>query len=119
MRLCSSHRVLRAQQFEPPFGQHFRLLALCSAGRAGGEEDLLEEHLSFYERFLAHVGAGPVAIDRAPRKASYYHGPTFGVSIAGTEVVEGGCVAWTQALLGDRKERLVVSGIGIELLAPR
>ncbi len=52
-----------------------------------------------------------------PRKPTYYRGATFGVSVAGVEVVEGGFVDWTQTLLSDRKERLVVSGIGIELLA--
>jgi hypothetical protein len=29
-----------------------------------------------------------------------------------TQLVDGGCVDWTQRLLGDAKERLVVSGVG-------
>src|SRR4051812_10226503 len=109
VRLCASHRLLRAQPFEPPFMQHFRLLALVSAGRAPAEDALLAEHLGFYLRLLEPFGA--TAVDRRPRKQAYYAGATFGVSVAGRELVEGGFVDWTQRLLGDRKERLLVSGI--------
>jgi hypothetical protein len=34
-------------------------------------------------------------------------------------LVDGGCTTWTQQLLSDRKERLLVSGIGLSLLASR
>jgi hypothetical protein len=37
--------------------------------------------------------------------------------VGGTEVVEAGFVDWRLKLLGDRKERLPVSGLGLELLA--
>ena len=117
VRLCASHRVLRAQRFEPPFAQHFRLVALCTAGRAGAEEELVAEHVDFYRRFLEVLDAGVVSVDLEPRKPAYYDATTFGLSLEGTEIVEGGLVDWTQTLLGDRKERLVVSGIGIDLLA--
>ena len=33
VRLSTTHRVLRAQVFEPPFTQHFGMLALCAADR--------------------------------------------------------------------------------------
>ena len=33
------------------------------------------------------------------------------------EVGDGGFVQWTQHLLGNRKERLLISGIGLDLLA--
>ena len=117
VRLSASHRALRAQRFQAPLSQHFRLLALCSAGRPRDAEQLLDEQVSFYEGFLTQIGAGPVTVDRALRKPAYYSGATFGISVRGAEVVEGGCVSWGAALLGDRKERLVVSGIGIDLLA--
>lgn len=117
VRLCAVHRVLRAQPFESPFGQHFELLALCTADRAGDEEGLLAEHLDMYRRFLEGLEAGPVVVDREPRKPAYYEGATFAVSIAGTEVVEGGFVDWTQTLLGNRKERLLTSAVGLDLLA--
>jgi hypothetical protein len=32
------------------------------------------------------------------------------------ELVDGGCVRWTQALLSNAKERLVISGMGSERL---
>ena len=115
VRLCASQRLLRAQPFEPPFLRHFRLLGLCSAGRAGAEETLLDEQLGFYVRVLERFG--PVEVDREPRKQAYYGGATFGVAVAGRELVEGGFVDWTQRLLGDRKERLLISGIGLDLLA--
>jgi hypothetical protein len=40
----------------------------------------------------------------------------FGTNRSGTEMllVDGGFVAWTQALLGNRKERLLISGLGVE-----
>jgi hypothetical protein len=117
VRLCALHRLVRAQPFEPPFLQHFRLLALCSAGRSGEDDTLLAEQLAFYERFLGELVPGRVTVDSTPRKPAYYGGPTFGISVAGTEVVEGGFVDWTQRLLGDRKERLLISGVGTELLA--
>ena len=37
VRLSTTHRVLRAQVFDPPFTQHFGMLALCAADRAGGK----------------------------------------------------------------------------------
>ncbi len=116
VRLSTIHRVLRAQVFEPPFTQHFGMLALCAADRAGSEETLLAEHVDAYRRFLEELDAGPVSVDRAPRKPAYYCGATFGISLAGTEIVEGGFVDWTQTLLGDRKERLLTSAVGLDLL---
>ncbi len=36
---------------------------------------------------------------------------------ADRSIADGGTVDWTQRLLSDAKERLLVSGIGLELLA--
>lgn len=116
VRLCASHRTVRAQRFSPPLSPHFRLLALCAAGRAGQEDELVEEQIEYYRRILDGCGAGPTALDREPRKPAYYAGATFGISTGGLEVVEGGVVDWTSTLLADRKERLVISGIGLDLL---
>jgi hypothetical protein len=33
------------------------------------------------------------------------------------ELVDGGSTDWTQQLLGNRKERLLISGLGLERLA--
>lgn len=51
--------------------------------------------------------------------STYYSQLCFGVAAAGPqgepfELVDGGLVNWTQLLLSDRKERLLISGIGSE-----
>jgi hypothetical protein len=51
----------------------------------------------------------------------YYTGVRFGIYAedqAGTEyfLVDGGFTDWTQQLLSDRKERLLISGLGSERL---
>ena len=53
IKCCSSHRLLRAQDFEEKkFSAHFRVFALVSAGRDTGnfsfEMVQLEEHIRFY-----------------------------------------------------------------------
>jgi hypothetical protein len=68
VKLCTSHRLLRAQQFdEPGTFAHFRLLALCTAGRDEGhfrfESEALAEHVAFYLRFLKRAGALGYQID--------------------------------------------------------
>lgn len=60
VKLCASHRLLRAQSFDGPASfQHFRLLALCTAGRDEGgfrfEVESLLEHIDFYLRLLDGV----------------------------------------------------------------
>jgi hypothetical protein len=52
----------------------------------------------------------------------YYTGVCFKIHAGGgpgqmREVGDGGFVQWTQHLLGNRKERLLISGIGLDLLA--
>ena len=56
-KLCASHRLLRAQSFSGPASfAHFRLLALCTAGRNQGSLDLelraAREHIDFFMRLL-------------------------------------------------------------------
>ena len=55
------------------------------------------------------------------RGAGYYAGAAFriAVDIGGDELelADGGVVDWTARLLGDRRERVVVSGLGVERLA--
>ena len=60
IRLCSSHRVLRAQLFKGPASfPHFKLLCLCVAGRDTGsytfEAETLREQTSFYIELLTKV----------------------------------------------------------------
>jgi hypothetical protein len=113
VRLAASHRAVRTTPTEEPFTPHFRLFALCTAGRAGDEDDMLAEQLGFYARVL---GDTPHEIDDAPRKQAYYDGATFGVRVGELEVAEGGFVDWTAKLVGDDKERLLISGLGVDML---
>lgn len=58
VRLCASHRLVRAQRYtQPDLRAHFRMFTLCTAGRADGtvnfEVTSLVEHLTFYLRFMA------------------------------------------------------------------
>jgi histidyl-tRNA synthetase len=51
----------------------------------------------------------------------YYDGPCFHIKMTNDRgesfmLADGGFVQWTQRLLGDKKERLLTSAIGIELL---
>ncbi len=144
---------------------HFRLFALCSAGRAEGslqfEFACLVEHLGFYIRFLSSLAETGYALQdvrviltdldhgmqheklrstvieplaaRFPgvgfeldpdRQAGrgYYEKFCFGMyakDIQGVDhnLVDGGFTNWTQQLLSNKKERLLISGIGIERLA--
>jgi hypothetical protein len=51
---------------------------------------------------------------------SYYDGLCFAVHVdvgdGATALVDGGLTDWTQRLLADRKERLMISGVGSELV---
>jgi hypothetical protein len=162
-KLCTSHRLLRAQHYDrPDVVPHFRAFALVTAGRDEGAyrfelETLLEQLGVYLELFarLREIGyclknprvaitnwleglpldrireevIEPLAV-RYPdaqmgfdpertKGRGYYERLSFhiyGTDPDGTEyeVADGGLVRWTQTLLDDRKERLVISGIGTE-----
>jgi hypothetical protein len=163
VRLCASHRLLRAQQYGGPISfAHFRLFALCTAGRdAGGfrfELSALQEHLDIYLRLLAAAGSAglrlahlrvavtdltaggqqaalaasvlePLAAAHPTAEFSfapgrqegraYYAGACFHIFAASAggqehQIVDGGFVPWTQHLLSNAKERLLISGLGAE-----
>jgi hypothetical protein len=165
VRLCASHRLLRAQNYNlPDLVAHFRLFALCSAGRDTGsfhfEFASLVEQLAFYLRLLAglaetgyafqDVRANFTALDSSSQTATlranviepltaqfpgarfeldpdreagrdYYDWFCFAIyarDIEGTDhnLVDGGFTSWTQQLLNNRKERLLISGVGTERL---
>jgi hypothetical protein len=61
VRLCASHRLLRAQNFGRPGAfAHFRLFTLCSAGRGEAEHrfetEELTEHIGLYLGLLSAFG---------------------------------------------------------------
>lgn len=165
VRLCASHRVIRAQSYRSATASaHFRLLGLCTAGRDAGsflfETMSLREQLGFFMHLLHDVRHLGLTIDGvrvamtdleqgrrekvltervlAPLRAEhpgvrfafdqeresgrgYYVGTCFHVyasNAAATEfqLADGGFTTWTQQLLSNAKERLLVSGLGTELL---
>jgi len=165
VRLCASHRVLRAQNYNrPDLVAHFRHFALCSAGRDAGslrfEFVSMVEHLQFYIRLLSsladsgyslqdlranltdldggahHEGLRSAIIEPLAaqfpaikfaldpdRQAGrgYYEKFCFAMYAKDVEgidhnLVDGGFTDWTQQLLSNKKERLLISGIGVERL---
>lgn len=65
-------------------------------------------------------GSAGLSIVEDPDRASgrgYYTGLCFKVHAAGAEIGDGGFVDWTARLRGDRKERLLISGYGVDRLA--
>lgn len=54
-------------------------------------------------------------VNREETKNSYYQGLNFKICVNDIEIVDGGFVDWTQKLLGNKKERLLISGAGIDL----
>ncbi len=140
VRLAAFHRMLRGQAYDDPSSAaHFALLGLASAGR-GPEFELaaLREHLAFYARLLAalaidaEVSLTPLeerfrpVVEQIPDARlddertsgrGYYTGASFSIDADGMNVVDGGFVDWTQRLLSNRKERLLISGVGTERLA--
>lgn len=163
VKLCTSHRLVRAQNYKQPGRlSHFRVFALCTAGRDEGsfrfELETLAEQISFYLGLLsASVERGypmneirvsitdwskgiyleklqtevikPLSVrfpeahfsfnpDRT-RGRGYYEQICFNIQAkdhkgAEYELVDGGFTNWTQKLLSNRKERLLISGISTE-----
>jgi len=61
-----------------------------------------------------------LALEEEPAENTYYKGIQFKmiIDVAGQEweIADGGFVDWTQQLLEDRKERLLIGGFGLEFL---
>jgi hypothetical protein len=156
VRLCTSHRAVRTQTFDAPMSfAHFRLFALCTAGRDRGgmafELESMVEHLRFHIGFLTRLGAGAVRVALTDWEGAHetkltgsvieplqaeFAGAVFGFNPDRTagrgyykrfsfevlsrfgdrelSVTDGGFTDWTAKLLSNRKERLLISAIGLE-----
>ncbi|MGP3919609.1 hypothetical protein [Nonomuraea sp. 10N515B] len=143
VRLAALQRVTRAQRFEgAAVFAHFTLFALVTAGRDTGdlafERRHAAEHLAIlaeavracgipdpetrvtvlderFERVAAPLRAKPDP-DRETGRG-YYTGLCYKIYSDGLEVGDGGFVDWTAGLLGNRKERLLISALGVDRLA--
>ena len=107
LRLCASHRLLARAAVRAAVPRSTSACStLVSAGRAGAEDACSTSSSRFY--LAAARAFGATVVDREPRKQAYYGGATFGVSVAAASSSRAASVDWTQRLLGDRKERLLV-----------
>jgi hypothetical protein len=77
----------------------------------------------FFERAEAGLRAGIDGVEivcEKPTENAYYRGVQFKlyVFVGGEEreIADGGFVDWTQRLLENKKERMLISGFGLELL---
>ena len=73
-----------------------------------GFMDRLYDHLSKQLRSCLLIANKEESDNR------YYQGMNFKIDVNGVSIVDGGFVDWTQQLLGNRKERLLISGAGID-----
>ncbi len=170
VRLGATHRVIRAQAFPGPgMAAHFKLSALCTAGRDEGSfgfetETLTEQihlHLDVLERsrrivrrnrgkptvrvtvtdLTGHRHAELSTRVLAPLSQAYpdtvfaldperltgrgyYTGACFEIRAATPDgedlnIADGGFTTWTADLLSNAKERLLISGLGVERLCDR
>jgi hypothetical protein len=147
VRLAAVQRVVRAQALPKGTGlsAHFGLLGVVTAGRGIGGLAFERQHAVEHLRYLSTALPPPVVLrltawdsrysvvidavraalpdvtvvvdpDRVAGR-DYYSGFAFTGSTNGVDVADGGFTDWTQRLLGNRKERLCTSGIGIDRLA--
>ncbi len=141
VKLISSHRLIRGQDHGADTPKHFRLLGLAAAGRGDAFAiEALVEQLGFFVRLLGDVRIMLTPLDgttlaedvreRMPGRVEldhsrstgrgYYARLCFKIYRGEIELGDGGFTEWTQTLLGDITERLLISGIGTErAAAPR
>lgn len=75
---------------------------------------VVQEHLQ------QEKGLPPIVLDKKAGANNYYKGIQFKlvISVSGQEIeiADGGLTDWTQQLIGDRKERFLISAFGLEWL---
>jgi hypothetical protein len=81
------------------------------------ESRLITEIMNFLHSTHAHLD---IRFDAKSKNNNYYQGFQFKTVILSKdreiEIADGGLVDWTQQLLGNSKERFLISGLGLELL---
>jgi hypothetical protein len=135
--MAACHRVLRAQTFDGPgLSAHFKLFALVSTARDAGsarrprlvftvfDAPVLAERFNDVIRPALAAEPSGVELVADPARtqgAGYYQQAAIGLRARdeGCEVDlgDGGITTWTATLLGDAKERCVVSCAATERLA--
>lgn len=145
VHLVTTQRLVRAQRVREKFHtQHFRILSLCSAGRGDAfamsgvvEHIRLQLHLfstlpeefrraalrvtlaaENFDELRELLGPGVIVTrdDERLVKTSYYQRVAFKVWVDDLPLGDGGLTDWTARIRNDRRERLVTSAIGTEML---
>jgi hypothetical protein len=122
------------------------MFGLVSAGRDEGDRAFerrnLAEHLRFAQAAVRAAGARDVEVALTPLSAAgeltvdamagevavvkdygrqrgrgYYLDVCFKINADGVEAGDGGFTDWTRTLTGNAKERLLISGLGLERVA--
>ncbi|WP_020390945.1 hypothetical protein [Kribbella catacumbae] len=144
--LAACQRVVRAQAVDGPgMFAHFELFALVSSARDTGsgriEAEMLVDHLRFWHDVLGDEArltfttfaqsAVRERIDDTVRPAlkavfaedperdqgsNYYSGTALGIGAGDAGLGDGGFTRWTAELLGDAKERCLISCVSTERL---
>ncbi|GAA3571084.1 hypothetical protein [Kribbella ginsengisoli] len=144
--LATCQRVVRAQLVDGPgMFAHFELFALVSSARDTGsgriEAEMLVDHLRYWHDVLGDEAqltfttfertAVRERIDDTVRPAlkvefaedpqrekgiNYYSGTALGIALPGADLGDGGFTPWTAQLLGDAKERCLISCVSTERL---
>ena len=144
--LATCQRVVRAQLVDAPgMFAHFQLFALVSSARDTGsgrvEAEMLTDHLRYWHDVLGDEArltfttfartavreriddtvrpALKVEFAEDPERdkgANYYLGTALGLGVGDAELGDGGFTRWTADLLGDAKERCLISCVSTERL---
>ncbi|MBN9385071.1 MAG: hypothetical protein J0H74_30225 [Chitinophagaceae bacterium] len=109
------------QAFQSLFREVFKVdkirWKLQQRGGYEGGMPLIDRLGEYLEREMPGIA---LEMEKTPLPNDYYRGVQFKmiIDLAGKEweIADGGFVDWTQQLLEDRKERLLIGGFGLELL---
>ena len=103
--------------FRDRFGVEKIWFRLWERGGYGSRQLLMERVTEHLEKSMGDIR---VIREAAPGDNNYYKGIQFKMMIEVNgkemEMADGGMVDWTQQLLGNRKERLLISGFGLEMM---
>ncbi|WP_197286873.1 hypothetical protein [Paenibacillus sp. JCM 10914] len=107
----AKHVEYYVRYFGERFGQKLQVTLNLRKGYTDGS--------GFVDRMSARLQAIYPDVEWVVNKEatdnSYYKGLNFKISLNGQEFVDGGLVDWSQKLLGNPKERLCISGTGIDM----
>ncbi len=146
VHLATCHRLLRAQRFPAGSSSHFRLFTLVSSARDTGsartQSRLLQVHWRYWRRAFAELVPqsqirvtifNPAVRERLQEETSIVEGPDrerwrgYYVDAAfiirathrgqNIELGDGGLTSWTAQLMGNAKERCLVSCLSTERVA--